>query len=108
MDKILFEMGANTQAVYDATNKLVDNIRDYIKGLLGKDKGKWLRIKEPQDVASTDPIKWLYINENGKVTYRTTELLDYDLDFDGLTANEATELANDLVSGHYVFDKPQD
>lgn len=103
MNKALFEMGVNTQAIYDATNKLVDNIIEFIKDILsGVNDGKRVRIKEPQDVASTDPIKWLYLAD-GEVYYRTTEWLDYKLS-DGLTANEATNLAEDLTSGHYTIE----
>ena len=101
MEKIFFEMGENTQAVYNATNKLVDNLIAFVKELLsGENKGKMICLHEPQDVAAKDPIKWLNVDENGEVRYTTTEWLSYNLS-DGLTANEATELANDFVSSHY-------
>ena len=53
MDKIFFEMGQNTQAVYSATNKLVDNLIALVKELLsGENKGKMICLHEPKDVAS--------------------------------------------------------
>ena len=94
-------MGFNTQTIYDATTKLVGNICDYIKGLLsGENKGKMICIHEPKVVADANPIKWLHIDEEGNVCYITDEWENYKLGKE-LTANEATNLAEDLVSGHY-------
>lgn len=104
MEQIVFEFGELVQEITATTNKLIDKIGEYVKKALEGKEDKQLRFTYPIDVATKCPIKWLWLDDEGKVMFTDEELMDYKFAEADITTNEATELALELTSGRYFFE----